>query len=307
MHTITYIKNNIEFIIFFTIAIIFLLLIIRRNWEGFYNEQHGINRLDAIIYIDTNESYCNMKHNKLNSNNEEDDDKDDNDGKDGYDDNDGDNDGDNDDNDNNNNKTYTDLLMKELKKLNTNMNKVHKASKSTGVFIPKNDYNSCIQSHILALKMIKNNKWKRVLILDDNIELDMSPESFNNLLNDTFDTLDETQTKWDVILLTAANKEINNKIEPIPISSSSELQLQKIKSGSKSSAYIIKDSYVDNILDLFDNKNNKKHNQNDDKKIKKILEQDYNNEYFSLEQRWLEIQDKDNWFVINKDPIKQRS
>ena len=42
--------------------------------------------------------------------------------------------------------------MKELEKLNTDMSKVHKVS---GVYMPKNGHKGCIQSHILALNMIK--------------------------------------------------------------------------------------------------------------------------------------------------------
>ena len=70
---------------------------------------------------------------------------------------------------------------------------------------------------------------------------------------------------------------------------------------------MVYESLRTNILNLFNKKDNQNDNQNDNKKNKKILEQDYNNDYLSLEQRWNELQDKDNWFSINKDPIKQRS
>ena len=30
-------------------------------------------------------------------------------------------------------------------------------------------------------------------------------------------------------------------------------------------------------------------------------------EHWALDQRWIEIQKKDNWFCLNKDPIKQRN
>ena len=45
-----------------------------------------------------------------------------------------------------------DLVLKELEKLNTDMSKVYKVS---GVYMPKNGHKGCIQSHILALNMIK--------------------------------------------------------------------------------------------------------------------------------------------------------
>ena len=62
-----------------------------------------------------------------------------------------------------------DLVLKELEKLNTDMSKVYKVS---GVYMPKNGHKGCIQSHILALNMIKLNQWNRVLILEDDAILD---------------------------------------------------------------------------------------------------------------------------------------
>ena len=251
MNLLTHIKNNIEIIIFFGLVVCFLLFVIRRNWEGFYNEQNGINRLDAIIYIN------------LNMDNDDEDE----------------NDSDN---------TY--LLMEELEKLNANMNKIHKASKSTGIFIPKNGHNGNLQSHILALKMIKNNKWKRVLVLEDDAKIDMQPYEFNDLLNKTLNSLDDKYSNWDVIMLSTENKLIDNKTETISIDTlQTEMKIQKIKNAKSSLAYIIKDTYVDNILNLFD--------------LPNLLN---NDDYSTLEQKWSELQIKDNWFSLDKDPITKR-
>ena len=252
MTLLTYIKKNLEIIIFCILVILLILLILRRSWEGFFNENHGINRLDAIIYINLE-----------------------------------------------NRNDRKELLMKELEKLNTNMGKVHKIS---GVFIPKNGHKGCIQSHILALNMIKLNKWKRVLILEDDAELDITPEIFNDLLNKTIDTLDEKYSNWDVIMLATANKDIDNKQEMIPLDivspDGNKLNIQKLKTATTSSAYIVKDTYVDNIINLFNT-------CNDNMEHKKLSGQGF--EYWALDQKWAELQIKDNWYVIDKDPIKQRA
>jgi len=254
MELLKYIKKNLEIIIFCILVILLLILILRRSWEGFFNEQNGINRLDAIIYINLE-----------------------------------------------NRNDRKELLMKELEKLNTNMGKVHKVS---GVFIPKNGHKGCIQSHILALNMIKLNKWKRVLILEDDAELNISPEAFNDLLNKTIDKLDETNPNWDVIMLATANKVIDEKNNSIPIdiispddSITKSLKIQKLKTATTSSAYIVKDTYVDNIINLFNNCNNNMEH-------KKLSAGGF--EIWALDQKWAELQIKDNWFVIDKDPIKQR-
>ena len=254
MKLLSYIKQNVELIIFFILVVILALLILRRSLEGFFNEQHGVNRLDAIIYINL--------ENRLDR---------------------------------------KELLMKELEKLNANMGKVHKVS---GVYIPKNGHKGCIQSHILALNMIKLNKWKRTLILEDDAELNIEPEVFNNLLNTTLDTLDSKQPDWNVIMLGTANKVIDKDTNMMPLEifaadgTKMPLAIEKLKTATTSSAYIVKDTYVENILNLFGNCNdNMVHN--------KLSGQGF--EYWALDQKWAELQIKDKWFSIDKDPIKQRA
>ena len=239
MYTITYIKKNIEIIIFYILVIILILIILYRNWKSLIDEENGINRLDAIIYINLENS-----------------------------------------------EEKKELLFKELLKLNTNMNKVHKVN---GICISKNGYKNCIQSHILALKMIKDKKWNRVLILEDDVKLNMNSDRFNDLLNSSLDSLDTQQPNWNVIMLSTSNIIFNNKIEPININIMSndikeQLQIKKIINATSSSAYIVNNNKLDNILKLFNN----------------------NTEQLTLDEKWNELQIKDNWFALNKDPIKQR-
>ena len=253
MKVTNYIKTNIEIIIFFILVGILAYLIILRSWEGFFTLQNGINRLDAIIYINL-ENRVDRK----------------------------------------------DLLMKELEKLNTNMNKVHKVS---GVYMPKNGHKGCIQSHILSLNMIKLNNWERVLILEDDAELDMSPEIINNLINKSLEELDKNHPEWNVIMLATANKVLDkNNTIPMEINAADgtmmSLNIEKLKSATTSSAYIVKKSYAENILNLFNNCNN---NMSPSKMT------DPGFEHWALDQKWAELQNKDKWFCIDKDPIKQRA
>ena len=270
MKIINYIHTHIEIIIFFLLVSIVAYLILRKSWDAFFTLQHGINRLDAIIYINLE-----------------------------------------------NRGDRKDLLIKELEKLNTDMSKVHKVS---GVYMPKNGHKGCVQSHILALNMIKMNQWDRVLILEDDAELDMSAEVVNNLINKSLEELDTQYPDWNVIMLATAYKVLdnskirnsnnnnsnsnnnNNNTIPIDINtadgSSIPLKIEKLKTATTSSAYIIKKTYVDNILNLFNNCNN---NMSPDK----LNENGF--ESWALDQKWAELQIKDKWFCIDKDPIKQRN
>ena len=257
MKLLTYLNKNLEKIIFFALVALLVFLIASRSMDGFFTQQHGINRLDAIIYINLE-----------------------------------------------NRGDRKDLLMKELEKLNTIMGKVHKVS---GVFIPKNGHKGCIQSHILALNMVKLNKWKRVLILEDDAEMDMSPEAFNNMLNRVLDTLDEKAPNWNVFMLGTANKVIKKNESEFPITvegadsvdnNKSELKIQRLDTATTSSAYIVKESYVDDILNLFKS-------CNDNMAPEKLSGDGF--EHWALDQKWADLQRKDNWYCMDKDPIKQRA
>ena len=261
MKLLQYINSNLEIIIFFILVSILSYLILKRSWEGFFAQQNGINRLDAIIYINLE-----------------------------------------------NRSDRKDLLMGELTKLNTDMNKVHKVS---GVYMPKNGHKGCIQSHILALNMIKMNTWERVLILEDDAELDMEPEVINNLINKSLDELDGNHPDWNVIMLATANKMLdkqngnsNGKNTTIPMQIYSAdgkilpLNIEKLNSATTSSAYIVKKSYAETILNLFTTCNN-------NMSANKMTSDGF--EHWALDQKWAELQNKDKWFCIDKDPIKQRA
>ena len=207
------------------------------------------------------------------------------------------------------------LLMKELEKLKTDMSKVHKVS---GVYMPKNGHKGCIQSHILALNMIKMNNWNRVLILEDDAELNMTPEIVNSLINNSLEVLDKDYPEWNVIMLATANKvididynkinklknELNKKELPIDLDiytnedKTNSLKLEKLKQATTSSAYIVKKEYADNILNLFNHCNNNMSPKN-------MSSKGY--EHWALDQKWAELQNHNMWFCIDKDPIKQRA
>jgi GR25 family glycosyltransferase involved in LPS biosynthesis len=256
-----YINRNLEYIIFFVLLFILAILITRRGWEGFITEAKGINQLDAIIYINLE-----------------------------------------------NRSDRKDLLLKELESLDTNMSKVHKVS---GVYMPKNGHKGCIQSHILALNMIKLNqpRWSRVLILEDDAELTEKPDQFNEILSQALAKLDTLDPNWNVLMLATAWKIISpqNQLDPNPESQALEiynpqgervpLALERLKKATTSSAYIVKASYVDEILKLFDRCNN---NMKPDKLNKN------KHEPWALDQQWASLQERDRWYCLSKDPVKQR-
>ena len=178
------------------------------------------------------------------------------------------------------------LIKEEMNKMGIPKDKIHKVS---GVFIPKNGHKGCVQSHILALQMAKMNNWNNTLILEDDVDLTGSPEEFKSKLNDMFNYLNNKE--WDVIMI-AKSHHINEDLEDTNI-------IKKIKSSTGGLGYIIKKHYYNKLLDLFIDCNN--HMTTD--------KWGNNNDFepYALDQKWSELQGKDNWYGFKTDLLKQRN
>ncbi len=256
------IKKNIEVIVFLFIGLCLAIYIGYRYTEKFENDDkpYGINELNGIVYINLE-----------------------------------------------NRGDRKELLLKELQSLNTDMSKVHKVS---GVYIPKNGHKGCVQAHILALNLAKLNNWDKTLILEDDAQLNVSATDLNKILNLTLEKLNNKQ--WDVIMLASANKIYNDQEEPLSftfesiqkndqnqdITTNKILAIKKIKGATTSSAYIIKNTYLNTLLELFNTCNQQMNHQ-------KLSTNNY--EQNALDQQWRILQEKDNWYCLDEDPIKQRA
>ena len=183
------------------------------------------------------------------------------------------------------------LLMKELESINTDMSKVQKVN---GVFIPKNGHKGCVQSHIIALKLIKMNNWNKTLILEDDAQLNIDPKIFNHIIEKAINILEKNDPDWNVIMLATVYK---NATPIYDLHNTPKLTLDRLHRATTSSAYIIKNSYVDKLLTLFEHCNE---NMSSDKLSGN------NHEYWALDQKWLPLQQQDNWYSFNIDLIKQR-
>lgn len=183
------------------------------------------------------------------------------------------------------------LLMKELESVNTDMTKVQKVN---GVFIPKNGHKGCVQSHIIALKLIKMNNWNKALILEDDSQLNIDPKIFNQIIEKAINILDKNDPDWNVIMLATAYKNVTPTYD---LHNTPKITLDRLHKATTSSAYIIKNSYVDKLLTLFEdcNQNMSPNNLSGD-----------NYENWALDQKWLSLQEKDNWYSFSTDLIKQR-
>ena len=176
-------------------------------------------------------------------------------------------------------------ILSEFKKLNVPEEKIRKIS---GVSIPKNGHKGCIQSHILALQMAKLNNWKRVMILEDDAELNVEPEVFKTMIEKAMN-----QQNWDIIILHGANQE---KKENSDINNG---EMHYLKHSTQSTGYIIKDTYYDKLLNLFMHCN--------DMMSKDNWEIPGSWESYALDQQWNKLIEKDNWIGFKNNLLKQRN
>jgi GR25 family glycosyltransferase involved in LPS biosynthesis len=178
------------------------------------------------------------------------------------------------------------LILHEFNIINTDMKKVNKVS---GIYTPKNGHKGCVQSHILALQIAIMNNWNNVLIFEDDMMINVNPSIFNDMINNSMDYLKDK--KWDVLMLATMFSK-KNKL-------SDNNNLSKVTKATTGSGYIVNSKYYKTLLDLYTVSNN---NMSKDKWSRNI-----NNEPYALDQMWLPLQEKDDWFAFNTDLIKQRN
>jgi GR25 family glycosyltransferase involved in LPS biosynthesis len=179
------------------------------------------------------------------------------------------------------------LFIEEIEKIGIDKNKLHKVS---GVYIPKNGHKGCIQSHILALRIAQMNNWTTTCIMEDDIELTVSPEEFNNKIDEIYKELNDKKIEWDVISFMVSNKEVSD---------TSNKFIDKLSFGTSALCYIIKKEYIPKLLSLFEHCQTMMTNEK--------WGIDDGHEPYALDQKWGELMKQDNWYASKNNLINQRN
>lgn len=175
-------------------------------------------------------------------------------------------------------------ILHELELLTIPAEKIQRVA---GVYIPKNGHKGCIQSHILALKLAQMNNWTNVSIFEDDAQMVADPAKTITAINDA---IAELPDDWDVLMLATANKKETSMPE--------KKHINKLNAATTSSAYIANSKYYDKLIKLFEYSN-----------VMMMPEKwgkDNGHEPYALDQKWMELQDRDNWFCTKTDLFTQR-
>ena len=139
----------------------------------------------------------------------------------------------------------------------------------------------CSISHLKCLQIAKANNWEHVLICEDDIEF-LDQSVFTKQLNGFLETVDD----WDVILLAG------NNMRPYKITNKYSV---KVYGCQTTTGYIVKKSYYDKLIENYLTG------------IKNLFANPQNHKIFAIDQFWMRLQEKDNWFLITPLSVIQRA
>ena len=136
----------------------------------------------------------------------------------------------------------------------------------------------CSKSHIEVLKIAKKNKYKNLLVLEDDFKFIIDKDTFYNEISKLNDIT------FDVCLLAYNTPNFYDSEYPF---------LYKIKDAQTTSAYIINSHYYDTLINHWEKGLIKLEETNDDTK-------------YACDQYWKELQKIDNWYCFKIRIGKQR-
>lgn len=165
----------------------------------------------------------------------------------------------------------------ELKKYNLYDN----AERIDAIHTPHQGILGCTQSHLKAIKLAKERKYKNVLILEDDFYFVVSKEELNEELKKFYETV---HANYDVCMISylLQNKE-KTEYEHIT----------KVLEGQTASGYIVNDRFYDKLIDLYT------------WAIPK-LESTKEHWNYANDQCWKKIQPSSDWYCLTKRCGKQR-
>lgn len=143
----------------------------------------------------------------------------------------------------------------------------------------------CSKSHIKCLELAINNRWKNVLILEDDAMFKNFDAGY-----DTLTKLIEKDPNYDAILLGGVSVKFDNKSG-------------KLYSAQTASSYIVNSHYYNTLLENFKEGLSKLMIT---KNIKSSSEREKYESKYCVDQYWKNIQGRDNWYIVNPALMIQR-
>jgi glycosyl transferase family 25 len=126
----------------------------------------------------------------------------------------------------------------------------------------------CLKSHTKVLELAKNNGWKNILVLEDDLEILNFEEGYKQL-----EQLVELPN-WDVILLTGFYWKYD---------------FPRIFQAGNAGAYLVNEKYIDKFL---------KHREHAITQMKANTAFNFKNTKYNADVHWHSLMNTDNWYGI---------
>jgi glycosyl transferase family 25 len=140
----------------------------------------------------------------------------------------------------------------------------------------------CTKSHIKALEYAKEKKWDRFLILEDDFIFNLPKERILYILSEFF-----KKFNWNVFMFTTYWNEVTNTETDF---------IKKINYGTTTAGYLVNSSYLDTLLNNFNESMKILSNEVEQFKISNPNQKKYTSGY-ALDQYWKSLQQKDNFYI----------
>lgn len=165
-------------------------------------------------------------------------------------------------------------ILSELQKFNFPEEKIHRIS---ATYVERNGHKGCAHSHYRAMKLIREQGWKTVVVLEDDFKFKEPIQKVNG----TFNKIYASDTPWNVILLAQANGSKTGKHK----------FMENITGATTASGYLVHSGYVGTLEGLF---------LNCYKRMSPYWTTSDGYEEHAIDQRWTDLQD-DKWFVTKPE------
>lgn len=164
------------------------------------------------------------------------------------------------------------ILLEELNQLGVLREKIHRIE---AVHDYLNGHRGCAKSHIKALELAKERRWKNVLVLEDDVIFVKSKEEIEEN-NSIF--FEKFKNDWDVFFLGASVLEYELTVYE---------GFKKIVSAQCAHAYVINAHYIDTLLTSFH------------EACVLMTEEDFVYGFSSsaCDQHWKKLQRIDRWYM----------
>ena len=139
----------------------------------------------------------------------------------------------------------------------------------------------CSMSHLSCLQLAKTNGWSHVLILEDDIQF-LNPALFINQLN----LFLSSTNKWDVILFAG-----NNMLKEQETLGDYAIKVQWCQT---TTGYLVASHYFDTMI------------HNIKSGAQQLIRYPEKHALYAIDQHWVQLQKKDNWYLIIPPSVIQR-